>query len=224
MTTMALMAGKGDGNGAQPGAEHGAIRLMAWVDAVVDNLGHDPRSSYVETYWLGILGPSTTWLIRRLAAELEVAPLGVDIDLLDLAGCLGLGGHQGHNSSFNRSMTRLTDFGLSRPHGRGALEVRRRLPPLNRRQLLRLPASLQERHRRYLENELRIPAVEHLRRRSRQLALSLMELGDDLESTERQLMRWRFHPALARESATWAWARHLASSQPATSSTKVRTP
>jgi hypothetical protein len=47
-----------------------------------------------------------------------------------------------------------------------------------------------------------------MRRRSRQLALSLLELGDDLETTERQLLRWRFHPAMAHESAAWAWARH----------------
>jgi hypothetical protein len=39
----------------------------ALVRRVVDTLGFDPRSSYVED-WLGILGPSTTWLLRRLAA------------------------------------------------------------------------------------------------------------------------------------------------------------
>ena len=42
------------------------ISIRPWPDPVIDALGHDPRSSYVETYWLGILGPSTTWLLRRL--------------------------------------------------------------------------------------------------------------------------------------------------------------
>ncbi|MGH9300366.1 MAG: hypothetical protein ACRD0I_04590 [Acidimicrobiales bacterium] len=200
------------------------IRILPWVDPVIDQLGHDPRSSYVETYWLGILGPSTTWLIRRMAAELDVAPLGIDIDMADMAGCLGLGVHQGRNSPFARSLCRMVDFGVARPHGQLALEIRRKLPGLTRRQLMRLPSSLQERHRRHLESELNVPAVEHLRQRSRQLALSLMELGDDLESAERQLMRWRFHPALARESACWAWERHVAASQACTSSTSVRTP
>src|SRR5205085_10417841 len=37
-----------------------------------------------------------------------------------------------------------------------------------------------------------------------------LELGEDLEATERQLLRWRFHPALAREAAAWAWDRHRA--------------
>jgi len=86
--------------------------------------------------------------------------------------------------------------------------VRRKLPPLNRRQVERLPDMLRDAHRRWQEEQLRIPAVEGLRRRSRRLALSLVELGEDLEATERQLHRWKFHPALAHESAAWAWHRH----------------
>jgi 3-oxoadipate enol-lactonase len=42
--------------------------------------------------------------------------------------------------------------------------------------------------------------AEAARRRSRQLALSLLELGEGPDEVERQLMRWRYHPALARES------------------------
>ena len=37
--------------------EHLTIR--PWPDVLIDAHGHDPRSEYVETYWLGILGPST---------------------------------------------------------------------------------------------------------------------------------------------------------------------
>ena len=36
----------------------------------------------------------------------------------------------------------------------------------------------------------------------------LHELGEDAESTERQLHRWRFHPGIAREATAWAWRRH----------------
>jgi hypothetical protein len=31
---------------------------MPWIDPVVDRRGHDPRSTYVEQFWLGTLGPS----------------------------------------------------------------------------------------------------------------------------------------------------------------------
>lgn len=183
------------------------ITISAWPDAVIDTLGHDPRSGYVETYWLGILGPSTTWLLRRLARDLEAHPQGFDLDLAEAARCLGLGDKGGRHSPFLRALGRLTQFDLARP-GRGALAVRRKVPPLNRRQVLRLPASLQEAHHRLQEAEANLPPEEHLRRRGRQLALSLVELGEDVEATERQLLRWRFHPALAREASSWAWDRH----------------
>jgi hypothetical protein len=36
------------------------LQIRPWPDEVVDNLGFDPRSSCVEDFWLGILGPSST--------------------------------------------------------------------------------------------------------------------------------------------------------------------
>jgi hypothetical protein len=35
-----------------------------------------------------------------------------------------------------------------------------------------------------------------------------MELGEDVEAAERQLLRWRYHPTLAREAASWAAEQH----------------
>ena len=34
------------------------LRITAWPDAVIDAVGHDPRSTYVEMFWLSILGPT----------------------------------------------------------------------------------------------------------------------------------------------------------------------
>src|ERR1044072_7549640 len=50
------------------------LPVRPWPDSVIDALGHDPRSAYVERFWLGILGPSTTWLLRYLAAAPHPAP------------------------------------------------------------------------------------------------------------------------------------------------------
>ena len=184
------------------------LSIRPWPDPVIDSLGHDPRSHYVETYWLGILGPSTTWLLRRLVFGLESNPAGFDLPLADTARCLGLGGKGGRNSPFMRALTRLVQFDLAQPHGELTLAVRRKVPPLNRRQVLRLPEALQEEHAALQEANLQTPAVDTLRRRGRQLALSLLELGEDIEASERQLLRWRYHPSLARECAAWAWDRH----------------
>ncbi|MCA1692465.1 MAG: hypothetical protein ABR540_17750 [Acidimicrobiales bacterium] len=185
-----------------------ALPVRPWPDPVIDALGHDPRSAYVERFWLGVLGPSTTWLLRLLAAELEINPAGFQLDLLETAQILGLGGRGGRHSPFMRSLGRCCRFELAEARTDGTLAVRRKLPPLNRRQLLRLPPSLQEAHREWQESELRVPAAEQLRRRSRRLALSLFELGEDREAAERQLLRWKFHPALAQEASAWAWDRH----------------
>ncbi|HSH58548.1 MAG TPA: hypothetical protein VK988_02690, partial [Acidimicrobiales bacterium] len=180
----------------------GPLTIRPWPDDVIDSLGHDPRSHYVETYWLGILGPSTTWLLRRLVAGLDAEPQGFELDLADTARCLGLGDKGGRHSPFVRALGRLVQFDLAQSHGL-VLSVRRKVPPLNRRQVLRLPASLQDQHRQLVDANLRTPAAEQMRRRGCQLALSLLELGEDRETAERQLLDWRYHPIMAREAAAW---------------------
>lgn len=184
------------------------LRVRPWNDPVVDRLGHDPRSAYVERFWLGILGPSTTWLLRRLAAGLDEDPEGFDLDLATCARSLGLSSRSGRNAPFQRAIRRSCDFGLARYEDATTLAVRRRVPPLSLGQVRRLPAPLRDEHRAWQEHPPEQPSAEELRQRARRLALSLVELGEDLESTERQLWRWRFHPAMASDAARWAWARH----------------
>ena len=186
----------------------GFLTVQAWSDEVIDSLGHDPRSSYVETYWLPVLGPSTTWLLRHLVNGLDVHPDGYELPLSDTARSLGLGDKGGRNSPFVRALSRLVQFDLAQPQGARVLAVRRRVPPLNRRQITRLPPSLQSQHKQLMETNLGTPAAEQRRRRSRQLALSLLELGEDQDSVEHQLVAWRYHPIMAREAATWALDRH----------------
>ncbi len=44
------------------------ITVKPWVDPVVEAHGFSPRSPYVETCWLPVLGPTATWLYRRLGS------------------------------------------------------------------------------------------------------------------------------------------------------------
>lgn len=181
-----------------------SLIIRPWPDDVIDALGFDPRSAYVETFWLGILGPSTTWLLRRIASGLETHPNGFTLDLSDCARRLGLGDRGGRHSPFMRALTRLVQFDLAQVHGAEALAVRRRVPPLTRRQVARLPDSLQAQHHAWQRAQLQAPPEESQRQRCRQLASTLLDMGEDLEAVERQLLRWRFHPALAHQSAAWA--------------------
>jgi hypothetical protein len=185
-----------------------SLLVRPWPDAVIDVLGHDARSVYVEQFWLGILGPSTTWLLRHMAAGLEESPAGFEMDLLAVAKQLGLGDKQGRNSPFMRSLARCIQFEMAELEDAHTMAVRRRIPPLSQRQVVRLPAALQRAHERWQSHNARTPGVEQMRRRSRQLALSLLELGEDPNSTELQLMRWEFHPAICYEAVQWARDEH----------------
>ena len=42
-----------------------SIIIRPWLDPVVDDDGFDPRSRYVEVFWLGVLGPPTIHFLRR---------------------------------------------------------------------------------------------------------------------------------------------------------------
>jgi hypothetical protein len=189
--------------GTAPDGPH-TLRVVPWPDAVIDTLGHDPRSWYVEQFWLPVIGPTSTWLLRRLVAGLDGAPDGFDLDLDDTARALGLGGRSGRHSPFQRAVGRCITFGHGRHQGPGTLGVRRRLPPLPLRHLQRLPTSLQQLHAQWSDMHRRTPTAEESRQRARRLALWLLEIEEDPPIVEIQLMRRGVHPALAHESAAWA--------------------
>ncbi len=184
------------------------LAVRPWPDAVIDAVGHDPRSFYVERFWLAVLGPSAVWFLRRLAAELEANPAGFDLDFEATARALGIGMRSGRHSPFSRTVSRCCQFGITRvDEGEGVLLFRRKLPPLTRHQVTRLPTELQAAHGAWLD-EQRAGAAGEQRNRARRLALSLFEIGEDVEATERQLHRWRFPPLTARDAVAWAWSRH----------------
>jgi hypothetical protein len=184
------------------------LRVEPWTDEVIDKVGFDPRSPYVERFWLSVIGPSTTWLMRRMAAGFDASPRGFDLSLGETATALGLGDRGGRHSPVLRTVNRMIQFELARVTGPDQLAVRRRLPPLSRRHTVRLSPALREAHERWQAEQLQDPPEEGQRRRARHLALSLLELGEDPESVERQLARWRYHPALVKDAAAWATERH----------------
>jgi len=208
---------RGDAPAAPPrtpadAAPPARIHVVAWPDPVIDRLGYDPRSHYVERFWLGVLGPTSTWLLRRLVAGLDQSPGGFDLDLDDTARALGLGGKAGRHSPFRRAVARCITFGMARDQGNDELAVRRHLPPLPRRHLLRLPPALQAEHAQWIDAQRRASPLEFLRQRARRLALGLLELDADTHAAELQLLRWRVHPAIAHEAVLWARTRRVGAS------------
>jgi hypothetical protein len=119
--------------------------------------GFDAQSSYVEQFWLPVLGPATTWLIRHLNTRLDRDGEGTVIEAALTARALGLGPHSGRHAPFLRSIRRALDYdliGLEEHNELAAVSeatllVRRLLPPLSERLADRLPAGLALEHRRY---------------------------------------------------------------------------
>jgi hypothetical protein len=185
---------------------NGQIAVRPWTDPVLDEIGYDPRSRYVERFWLPVLGPSTTWLLRHLAARLDTSPAGVLLDAAETSRALGLA-PAGKRSPFARSLCRCVDFDMAKPLGPAALAVRRKLPPLGRRHLARLPRSLREEHGALLPAEMPAALAARLRGQGLQLAANLLDLGESPAAVEQQLVRWGLHPALARECTDGAASR-----------------
>ena len=94
--------------------EHDPVPVTALRDPVVEALGYDARSEYVETYWLAVLGPSCVLAARRLNAWLEPESEGFTVPLAEFARSLGLGAGTARHAPVVRTLARLVDFGIAR--------------------------------------------------------------------------------------------------------------
>jgi hypothetical protein len=180
------------------------LTVVPWRDPVIDALGYLPTSTYVERFWLAILGPSTTWLVRHLDHRLDQDPEGTTVELDATAAALGLGVGMGRHSPLVRALHRTCQFGLARAAGDGHLAVRRHLPPLTRHQVERLPPSIRARHREWKATERDAGILSVQQRRARHMALGLAELAEDPATTAQRLIRFGVDPVVAHDASTWA--------------------
>jgi hypothetical protein len=184
------------------------LTIQPWPDPIIDTVGHDPRSLYVETFWLPTLGPTALLLLRHLATRFDERPGPVELPVAEASQALGLGDREGHSSPIVRSLARLETFDLACSDGQTTVAVRRNLPPVQRRHLRRLPSNLQSMHAAWTEARLAEAPHTEARRRARRLALAMLEEGGDADHVERVLYTTGFHPAICHDAARWAWQRH----------------
>lgn len=126
--------------------EAATVTIKPWNDPMLADRGVDPRGDYVERFWLGVVGPSVVFLVRRLARGLEEHPGGFTVSLPDTARAIGLSPGLSRNAPISKTIERACMFGLMRRDGVDGLEVRTQLPPLNSRQLRRLPLAVRNSH------------------------------------------------------------------------------
>jgi len=181
----------------------GRLRVVPWDDAVVDRLGHDPRSEYVERFWLPVLGPSAIWFLRATARGLDDSPAGFELDLEATACTLGLSFRASRQSAMWRTIARCISFRAARPADE-ALGVRRQLPPLTQRQLVRLSEHTQLDHERWTEQSRRPATGPIPLDRARSLAATLISLGEPAHAVRASLQRWRLPRPMAAAVTDWA--------------------
>jgi hypothetical protein len=133
------------------------LHLSIWSDPVVDSRGHAAESHYVELFWLPVLGPSATLLVRRLNLYLVLFPQGLAMDLAELSSQLGLGRPESRHAALPRAIDRCVRFGLARRPGANCLAVRRMLGPLPAQRVERLSPLLQSLHAKWDDDP-----VEHV--------------------------------------------------------------
>lgn len=184
-----------------------SLQVRPWDDPVLHRQGHDPRSVYVERFWVAVLGPSAVWLLRLLAREFD--ELGPDDDLLlDLeftARRLGLQHRGGRQSTFMRTVDRCRMFDLAYFDDDAVLQVRRRVPPVPRQFYVRMPRELRsevglwtriDEHADFSVGEIRL------------LATCMLMLGNGLHEAAERLVILGLPPGAANEATAWAWAKH----------------
>ena len=191
------------------------ITLIPWLDQRIDAFGHDPRSTYVEQFWLATLGPSTTWFLRHCADLLDETD-STPVNLRETASSLGIGYEGGARSAMAKTVARACRFRAARSVGSTTLAVRLRLPELSHRQVQRLPKSVQRRHDEFLATSLSPDAACQQQQRARRLASCLIDSGETISDAERQLAGMTFHPAIVAEAVQWAWSHHRGPRPPET--------
>ena len=176
-------------------ADEPTVMVVPWHDPIVEAVGFDVRSQYVELFWLNVLGPTATWALRRLVTGLDRYPLGYEMDLGETASMLGLAYSTGTSNSFSKALQRCVLFGVSQQVP-GGLAVRRKVPPVAGRHLARMPDALQAMHPQWQRRECSLTDLQ----RGRTLAEVMVSSGDDPEVVERQLLAVGVSPAAAAQA------------------------
>ena len=125
------------------------LTVIPWHDETTAATGFSARSDYVEWFWLPVLGPSATWLLRRIDVGFDEFPNGYVLDAVATARALGIAARDEAGTIFTRALARLQTFGVAH-QARESLAVRRSLPVISHRQIERLPPHLHAAHRDWL--------------------------------------------------------------------------
>jgi hypothetical protein len=132
-----------------PSSTATTLKIVPWIDPIVDEKGFPVHDPYIEMFWLPVLGPTATWLYRRMVSGVLTEPSGFIVNMDELARGIGVAYTSGRHNPFARALHRCIMFGAAQQvatHPEQTVAVRRSLPLLPHRHLSRLPEPLQVAH------------------------------------------------------------------------------
>lgn len=123
---------------------------------------------------------------------------------MDMSQALGIASKGGRNNPFHRAINRVVSFKMGVAVDDETIAIRRRMPTLHSGQVRRLPARLANLHDETIRAQSAAYAEDQ--RRSENVALTLLQLGDSPDLVEQQLISWGIDYTIAHESVNVAWA------------------
>ena len=177
------------------------LMVVPWLDPVVDSVGFDVRSQYVRALLAERARPDRDVDPSSPGARLRPLPVGVRARPRRDGQRARIVVHARHDQRIHALAESLRLFGVSQPT-EGGLAVRRRVPPVATRHLMRMPPHLRQAHQQWSVPTTRISLADL--ERARVLAEAMVETGDEPDVVERQLLALGVTPAAAIEATSMA--------------------
>ena len=139
-------------------------------------VGYDVRSQYVELFWLDVLGPTATWLLRRLVPASTATREATSSTSTETATRARPVVHGRHCATVHATLNRCVLFGV-RGRPKVGLPCAGASRHVATRHLMRMPAHLRQAHQQWSVPTTRISLADL--ERARVLAEAMVATGDD---------------------------------------------
>jgi hypothetical protein len=117
------------------------LRFEPWSQTHFDRWGSEPRSTYVERFWLPVVGPSSLVLARDIAAGFESSNGAYSVSASHQAAAIGVS-----ESQLHRVLDRLVQFGLAKHVDPNTVALRTAWPVIGTGAIRQLTPPLRQQH------------------------------------------------------------------------------
>ncbi len=125
---------------------YSALELRTWTDPPGGGIGVDPRSPYVDHFWVPAIGPVAVCMAQLLIRTVNRESAGLVVALTDLATRLGVGVGETGLAALGEALHALEAAAVVQLAEDGSVLVRSELPYLGPTELAHLPQTLRATH------------------------------------------------------------------------------